>query len=636
MIPAENDLESDSGQLASPRVLFIVFLALIGLGVAGAQASWGTAHAVLFTVAGVLMMIFPPVTALPRSWWILAGVFGLCLGGAFLPDAWFPALVWRSGLGGLGLDTGTQVTAHPQAAAEMAMALGATLMVGLWIAGHRPSSRGVRLSALCFTLGVAGGALLVMTFPSLLRESREPTFGFFPNRNHNATLLAMGALVGLGCLTQAIREKRAGSIMAAAIATMICLWAILGWSVSRAGVILVVVGTLGWVVLLGPRYFGSHARRALLLLAVAAAGGFLIAESVVKERLAETFHRAQPGNHNASIQDIDFRIPTWMDTLTMIRDRPWTGFGPGQFVFIFPQYRQRTVEAHGTKHFHPESDWLWLAAESGIPAAVALASLVAAAAFASIRGLSRGKARAVRAGCLVAALVLLVHSLADVPGHRVPLAWSAALLLGLSLRILPGRQHHAAPWLFRIAGLAVVASGLALAYAEKFTATGPAMTRADRAVEESLAASRPEVNSRIKFAPRPGASAESRRLISEAMAILPMDPRLHFLNGALAIDLPSDTSPTPQAFAIERALNPTALKTPIRQASVWAPWSSRHAAELCAIARAQAAALDQHGNPPPDGFPTWSAAVEAQISPLVKRYPKLAPRLGLPVPASRR
>jgi hypothetical protein len=115
-----------------------------------------------------------------------------------------------------------------------------------------------------------------------------------------------------------------------------------------------------------------------------------------------------------------------------------------------------------------------------------------------------------------------------------------------------------------------------------------------------------------------------------------MDPRLHFLNGALAIDLPSDTSPTPQAFAIERALNPTALKTPIRQASVWAPWSSRHAAELCAIARAQAAALDQHGNPPPDGFPTWSAAVEAQISPLVKRYPKLAPRLGLPVPASRR
>jgi len=508
------------------------------------------------------------------------------------------------------------------------------LVVGMWIASQRASARGLRVTALAFTLGVAGLALLGMVFPSVtVNIDNAQAYGFFANRNHNATLLAMGALVGLGCLTQAIRDKRAATIGMAAVATILSLWAALGWSLSRAGVGLVACGVLLWLVLLGPRYLGRQGRRALLFLAAAAVGGFLIAEPAVKLRIDETLTRSRAQGAEATpLEKLDFRIPTWIDTAAMIRQRPWTGFGPGQFVFVFPQYRDRTALIQNRKHLHPESDWLWLAAESGIPAAVALAGALGLAGISALRELGRGHARALRAACLVAALLLALHGLVDVPGHRVPLAWSAALLLGLSLRATSLRPGRVGRGLFRLGGLGVIALGVALAYAENATPLGPATTAGERAAATAVTIARTAIEAKATGEAPRRTKAEARAALTAALAVLPMDGSLHYLQGVSVIDLPYQMPATHRAFAIERALNPTGLKQPLRQAATWAPRSSHHAAELCKIARSQAARLDQHGSPPPDRFPTWAAAAEAQIVPLARRFPNLARRLGLPAP----
>jgi hypothetical protein len=399
---------------------------------------------------------------------------------------------------------------------------------------------------------------------------------------------------------------------------------------------LIVSGALLWLALLGPRYLGRNGRRAVLMLAIAAVGGFLIAEPAVKQRLNETLRRSKALGAESRLEALDFRVPTWLDTAAMIRQRPWTGFGPGQFVFVFPQYRERSANAQGLTHLHPESDWLWLAAEAGIPAAIALAGIIGIAAVASVRGLGDGQARALRAACLVAALVLVLHSLADVPGHRVPLAWSGALLLGLSLRSLPGRQGRGRAWIFRLGGLAVLALGLALAFAERSTAMGPATTAGRRAVQRAVAISRARVEAKAKGEPTPASSAEVRQLIAEALTVVPMDEQLHFLRGVSIIDLPGELNATRQAFALERALTPTGIKQTMRQAATWAPRSSYHAAETCRVARRQAASLDSRAAPPPAGAPSWTTATEGQVVQLARRYPNLARRLGIPVPKRQR
>jgi O-antigen ligase len=612
----------------SPRVLFVGWVALVWIGVAGAQAQWGAVHGVMFSVAGLLMVVFPPVAALPRGWWVIAAVFIAALGGAFLPDRWFPAVAWRATLSGHGLDLGTRVTAHPRAAMEMALAWTACLLGGMWIVGHRPSARGVRLAALAFAIGVACAAALALVFPAISEApNREPSYGFFPNRNHNATLLAMGTIVALGCLVQAIREKRAATIAVASVVAIVCLWTLLGWSLSRAGVVLVGGGSLLWIGLMGRGALGSHGWRALLLLAAAAIGGFLIAEPAAKQRLDETIERVQTSDPGLAANALDFRIPTWLDTWAMIRERPLTGVGPGQFGYVFPQFRERTVSAQGSQQVHPESDWLWLAAEAGIPAAVALAALVAAAGIAGVRGLKGAQTRALRAACLVGAALVALHGLVDVPGHRVPLAWAAALLLGLGLRPPPVTSRAPRRIVGRAAGVVVLGIGVWLLAVQIFTPDGPAVTRADNAVATAMTLYRADQAALAAGDPAPAADADPLRkalvVLEDASATAPLDGRLHHLRGAIALHFTGAEPLADHQFAIERALDPTWIDAPLQQATAMAPVDPQRAAELCRIAIDQAEKFDRAGMPAPQGFPSWSKAIEGKVKWFHRRFPRV-------------
>jgi O-antigen ligase len=623
----------------SPVSLFILLLGVVGVGILTAGGDWSFNHGVVFAGAGLLMVLFSPVGALPKSWSLLAVGFVLSLGLAFLPDGIFPSLSWRSGLEEAGLGTGSGVAIQRQVALEAGGVFVLTLLVGLWLLGQRISAEGLRLVAFMFSLGVAAYALVSFSHREPSVDPGLPAhFGFFPNRNHTATLLAMGVITALGSLMQAIRDRHAWTIGISLVALAICAWAVIDWSVSRAGVLLVGVGAVIWLAALGPGYLHGHARKALLLLGVAAVGGFLAVDSPVKERIVRTVEKAggvEGGVDGAPVADdgkgLDFRVPTWQDTLGMIRDRPWTGFGAGQFGFVFPQYRDRTAVAGETRTVHPESDWLWLVAEAGIPAGLLAAALVLAAVTSAWRGLSGGRSRAIRAGCLAAALVLGIHGLFDVPGHRVPLFWSAALLLALSRRPAAAEIRATGRWLSRAGGLVVLAAGVWLLAGPRMGLREPVTPQGDQAVAvvEELYKKDQIGRSDLKKPPVPPGEPVEDPLVAAlgvlegARGIFPLDHRLHRLEGLVAMEFAGRKNQAQQAFGIERLLEPVQPTLSLGQAAAWAPVDPAKALEAAADARVRASRLDGRKIAPPHGSDRWSSMADHRISELVRKYPAL-------------
>ena len=483
----------------SSRYVFGAFWALLFLGTFLVAGPWAGFHGILLGCVGLLMLLFPPVVTLPRLWWGLAAGFVVLGAAPFLPCGWFAQPEWRRQLEALGLQTGPLVAIQARQAAEMLSLFAIMLFAGLWLAGHRPVSSQLRLWALAFTLGVACYAVLSkITQHSLLglQAGGGSHFGFFPNRNHTATYLAMGAICGLGNVLQALRDKRFLSMSVALAATSVCLWAVAGWSVSRGGVILVAAGCLIWLPMIGWHYLGKNGLRALALLALAVTGLFFIADSGVKERITKTVEKAGSviGSEDQATSeagkpvvesslDFDFRIPTALDTLGLIRDFKWTGIGAGQFYYVFPQYKNHTAGANDSDSYHPESDWLWMASEAGIPATLALVALLILAFRKSLVAILAGRDRALRSACLVAAMLVPIHGLFDVPGHRITLAWSAAFLFSLSLRPLPYGALRPAPraWLFRLAALVLLSASAFLIRAQWWGGPQPALVAGDLA-----------------------------------------------------------------------------------------------------------------------------------------------------------
>lgn len=598
----------------SSSYLFGGFWVLLFLGTLMVGGPWAGYHAVLLGGAAVLMFIFPPKVSLPRLWWLLA--LGFVVGGmaSFLPVAWFPAPEWRGKLEGLGLDTGKQVVIQSRQAGEAFFLFVITLLTGLWLAGHRLSSKQVRSWALAFTIGVA-----VYALASKLRHGGETgeVFGFFPNRNHTATYLAMGSVCGLGCILQALRDKRYAAMGVALVATAVCFWAVAGWSISRGGVLLTVIGSLGWVSMLGKRYLGKHGMRMLGLLTLAAVGFFFIADSAVKQRLTQTIEKAKAvtttqGNselvekkvENESVENFDYRVPAALDTFDMIRDFKWTGVGAGQFEVIFPQYRNRTAVHNQAETLHPESDWLWMASETGVPAVLALAALVVLAFWRALSGVLGGRDRVLRGACLVAALLVPLHGIFDVPGHRLALAWCSVFLFTLALH-MPNEKRFAESsvrrWAFRGVAVVMVAFALFLARAEWLGGPLPAMIQGDvtlkKAVKlhaEDLVLQKEAADAGRKYEPAPEDDLleKAMKILGDAEKTNPMNRELLHAQGVIGLNLAGKEQLVDRCFALERALDPSWVNAPLLQAKAWARYNPQKTADLWKEALARAKKLD--------------------------------------------
>ena len=312
----------------------------------------------------------------------------------------------------------------------------ATIVAGWFLLSAPLSTPQLRTFLHCVAGVVAGYA--VVSIVQAHTDWKYPfsggaNFGLLPNRNHTATLLVVGSVISFGLLQwEETRGHRVGAVLAALWGAP-ALAALLFFSTSRAGVVFLVVGFVLWVV----GATGTAMKRSTTLGAAGVLAAFLLAlfvfgGSTVRDRLGKLWGDVmvmEEGDGEA--RDVDFRQPVFRDTWRMIGDAPLTGQGLGHFEFVFPHYREASLSS--SRVLHPESDWLMVAAESGVPAVLALWGLVAWFFVRCWRGRheSGGLLRWTAASAIGA---VLAHGMIDVPWHRPALGW---FLLAVALVSVP-------------------------------------------------------------------------------------------------------------------------------------------------------------------------------------------------------
>lgn len=583
-------------------IAFAAALALAMLAIAFPEMPAQVMMGILCAGCGLLFLLFPPVARLPRIWWVMALAFlGLSLAG-FMPRGWVAMPEWRQDLESLGLNTGPLAIVQVPLAAEALLGVGLVALAALYLLGHRVDSRVQRALVLAFV-----GFCMLWVLVALLAYKPGPdtVFGFFPNRNHTATLLAMAFFAAWGCLMHGIGHKQRVLTGISALAILLFLHAILNVSESRAGVLLVVLGFVAWLPLAGMRYLHGNAGKVIALSLFALGAGLLVIDTPVKRRLVASFS----GDSTAGAVASDARAGIQQDALRMIGAEPWCGVGPGQFASIFPQYRKLTPISSETPTLHPESDWLLIAAEHGWPAALCLAAGVAMALFSGFRAARQGRSRALRVGCLVAAMLLVVHGFLDIPGHRPGLALAAIILLGVSLRPLeqgttrgggsPGGFARAG-WM--TVGVLLVLLGVlflqaqwrgrpvlpsAIAKAERQRAQD--LREMDRVASEAAR----ERGERYRPAKEEDPLRQAQVSIDRATMIEPLDPTLQFARGVLALHFNDGEDNAREAFAIQRRSEPRQSRLLLKQAAMWPRRDPAHVRELWERALVLAAEEEQ-------------------------------------------
>lgn len=419
-------------------------------GAAGAVFITGTrdleALMLFFAAAGLGLLVGRPHA---HPGWIpvvLALLFVLASASSLLPAGMMGLPSWREGAPDL-VALGGSVAAMPGQAWFWWLVLAGTVMGGLFLLSAPLEAK----SLMVFLHAVAGVVALyaVMSIAAAHTAWSWPfaggaNFGFLPNRNHTATLLLVGSIISFGLMQWEVARGYRTAAMVAALCGAPSLAALLFFSVSRAGVIFLALGFVVWVI--GAAGTAIKRRTALgaagvlvaFLLLLFVAGG-----STVRDRLATLWEDVMTTEAvEEGLSEVDFRQPIFRDTLPMIADAPLTGQGLGHFEFVFPQYREASRRA--ARVLHPESDWLMVAAETGVPSVLILLGLVGWFLVRCWRARHEegGLLRWTVASAIAAALA---HGMIDVPWHRPALGW---FLLVVALAGVPptGRLLRHAQW----------------------------------------------------------------------------------------------------------------------------------------------------------------------------------------------
>ena len=199
------------------------------------------------------------------------------------------------------------------------------------------------------------------------------------------------------------------------------------FSLSRMGMIsmLASIGVMGAVLCTGKNRSLLAAALTLILVASGVAASMWVGVAPVVE------HFGQLPRNEAPAQSSEGRAALWRDTLKLIREHPLTGVGLGCFgvAFTTVQSIQLTYVAD-----HAHNDYLELAAELGLPAAVLFFSLLYWLTGRILRASRRARSSLIRAlalGSLGGISALLVHSVADFNLYIPANGLVFAVLLGM-------------------------------------------------------------------------------------------------------------------------------------------------------------------------------------------------------------
>ncbi len=149
---------------------------------------------------------------------------------------------------------------------------------------------------------------------------------------------------------------------------------------SRAGLLGTITGvgvTVLLLILRKSRKWFFIALIAAPLLGAGALGALWAGSSMFRERMQPVVRVASEffaGNIEKAIS-VDFRPQTWADGMVMFLDRPVTGFGPGNYELVFPEYRHR-VFANRMLTVHPHNEYVELLTEYGLIGALLVAGVL--------------------------------------------------------------------------------------------------------------------------------------------------------------------------------------------------------------------------------------------------------------------
>ena len=482
--------------------------------------------------------------------------------------------------------------------------------------GRETSGRALGLLVGC---GAFTGLLAALQrFAGVLRlpvEAPEPRF-------HAAALIGnpgdVGAALVLPGLLAAARLARGEKRLFPAAALAACL---AGLSAAATLAPLAAFAAGATVLVLA-----DARRRILPALGVALAAFALLAGTGVVARAAR---KVSSGDLSELTTQRDIGVLSALET---IRSRPLLGVGPGGFASDFFRARLAAEERGGRRLVHRSSsaqfdnahcDPLTAAAETGVPAALALATALAAL-LAGLASRVRREAaappgEALPAEALLASLTaILVLSLANFPIQIVPVSGPFALLAGLAFARVGGRLPAVSPRsrglllaplaLLLLAGTAArFAGSLALAHAE--SAMGVARSSSGSARAELVSA----------------ALAEGRR----AVALRPRQATAHLALGsalAAAADLPAAVEAMERSRALEERaetlLNLGRLALAAGEGGAARPFFVRAVWFLPRLAVAVPAAAD------PDGVVAETGRLEAAL-PAGGKVPPPPPLLRL-------
>lgn len=529
------------------RIAGLATVALLAAFLGGSTARWS--QGVVLFLIGIAGLAMPPRVALGRGAALcLAGFFALAV-ASLLPAAWFPTPAWKTEWAELGVVFPLTFSAQPWLTGEsLILLLGGIVWFSL-VAGRGWNSEERRVLMTFFSAGVvllAAVALIGFFAKYVLPFWSAPRgLGPFPNRNQTANFFALGSLLTLACARESWSRQRKSFVCWLAGFAVLVAATVLAY--SRAGIALLIGGLAAWIAVVF--WFTGSRRRLAIGVSVLALvlSGFLLFGG-------ETLARFRSGTGEQKPGLLGFRGQIFSDTLRMTAQSPWHGVGLGNFRAVFPFYREAT--AGETTFIHPESDWLWMAAEVGWPG-VALFLTGLALVLARVFPLAANTSRHLRAAALVAALGFLLHGLVDVSGHRLGTVIPAILVFSLALRSEPGPQ--VSRW--RTAGFRAVSAGLAVVgFVWAFGAwKGWPLPGAAGVAEAKDRASKLAASRQFPAAVQ---------AIAQALPWAPLDWHLYFARGT-AKAYQRDLTGALADFRTARRLQPYMTSIPVAEGKVW-------------------------------------------------------------------
>lgn len=524
-------------------------------------------------LAGVALLVCPPQVRVDWKIVALGAALLLVASATLLPQAWFPEPEWRQRLALAAFPPVASVTPTPRETSFWLAVFSVAICVALFGQAHPLGSRGQLVLAVAAVLicGVYTGLAIYARqsgweYPFAFNPG---VFGFFPNRNHTASFLVVGCILALGILGVAFRGREWFAATAAAASLGIGATGLFFFSESRGGIVFLVAGTLLWLAGLGR----AHRSRPLVIsFAAIFAGGallFLASQSTVRDRFVHLLgadrnrtsapQPAQPDEAPGLGSELptDGRVLIFRDTLGMIRDFPLGGSGLGTFRYVFPFYRERSL--WDTPIAHPESDWLMLAAEAGIPALL-LAALGVGWLLRCAWSMRGRPSWPLRWGILSAALAALMHGFVDVPAHRTALGWWILVMLGIGLQVTPRvhvRPSRVQHLLFILGGLGAIALGWRIVRAEWFGGP-PSPPYAGLAAQTEIIG--------LRFEGKLDRATEAAR---RAIRMSPMTAPLYYQLGATLLESKAPVAEIDAVLLTQRLVNPIAPEVCIAQGALW-------------------------------------------------------------------